>query len=435
MAGVVPLGDPVGFPVLLGDEGVLVSAGDEGLPVAGPGLLDESGDPVLEGFPLSAGGVGPGEVSPGALSLGALSLGELVLGELELGELSPGELVLGELSLGTLGPGELSPGELGLGLGLGLGELSPGAFGPGELSPGEPELGELSPGELGLGELSLGELELGEVSPGDTGLGEPELGEPSPDGVPAPVGLPSPGLPLDGELSPGEEGEPVPEGWVALSPLGVDGVPADAGAVEPGVPVDPGESPFDEPGSPVLAGLVGEPVSPNPGTVGAAEFPLPCRLDSNPLCTPPAPALVNVSTPISSLKSCPISNDAALADATCADRSAPSSVAAPAADLAAIFPSPEVTLSPTPPSLSPRDPPTAPPTAPPKVAKPRSDQPKLSIDRSPLATWMVRASASIPPSSSASNAAPRSAARDAALAIPRAIIRVSNCFIAIFTAT
>ncbi|MFD6400911.1 hypothetical protein [Nocardia sp. NPDC060249] len=365
--GVVLLGVPFGFgfvvPFSLGDEGALLSAGVEGLVDAGS--LGEFGDPVPEGFPLSAGDVEPGEVSPG---------------ELGLGELSPGELGLGELSLGELGLGELSPGELG-------------------------------------------------------------LGEPSPDGVSGP-----PGLSVDGELSPGEEGEPAPDGWVAPSPSGLEGAPSDAGVVEPGVSVDAGEadcgallfgrSDGDDSGSPVPAGLVGAPpVSPNSGTVGAEELPLPCRLDSSPLCTPPAPALVNVSTPISSLNSWSISKDAALADATCADRSAPSSVAAPAADLAANLPRPEVTLSPTPPSLSPRPPPTAPPTAPPKVAKPRSAQPNSSIDRSPLATWMVRASASIPPSSNASNAAPRIAARAAALAIPRAIMRVISCFTAIFTAT
>ncbi|WP_446226571.1 hypothetical protein ACTWPB_08975 [Nocardia sp. IBHARD005] len=294
VVGFVPLGDPVGFgfvvPVSLGDEGVPLPVGAAGLVDAGLGLLGESGEPVLEGFPLSAG-------VEGLVSAGLGLLGE------------SGEFVLEgfPLSSGDVGPGEVSPGELGLGV------LPPGEVG--ELSPGELELGELSPGELGLGELSLGELllgelGLGELSPGALGLGL-GLGEPSPDGVDGP---PSPvGLSFDDEPSPGDEGEPAPEGWVALSPLGVDGAPSDAGAVEPGAPVDAGEVDWgvvlfgwpgvDEPGSSVPAGLVGESVSPNSGTVGAGESPLPPKLDCNPLCSPPAPALVNVSTPISSVNS------------------------------------------------------------------------------------------------------------------------------------
>lgn len=215
-------------------------------------------------------------------------------------------------------------------------------------------------------------------------------------------------------------GSPVDAGVVDAGSLVEAGVvsPADAGAVE---------SPT---AGAAAAGAVAPGTSvPSSGTVGACAGDDPP--DSIADCTPPAPALVNVSTPISRLNSRPRKAAPTPAAATWAETSAPSSVTAPPTILPVTLPTVEPAVSANAPVPPPNTPPTAPPTAPPKVASPRSVQPNLSEVRSPLETWIMRAARSTPPSSSASKAAPRNARRAAALAAPRESMRAMSCLIAI----
>ncbi len=183
------------------------------------------------------------------------------------------------------------------------------------------------------------------VAAGDVGA-EPLAGLP----VSVPAGLVA--TPFVEPSLPGPVGDGVPPS---------DGVPVDAGAVDPGT------------------------AAPTSGTVGAVAFP-PLPPESIALCTPPAPALVKVSTPISSLKSRSMNAAPTPAAATWADTSAPNSVTVPPITLVAALPANDDVASPRAPVPPPSTPPTAPPTAPPRVANPRSANPNLSRLRSPLET-------------------------------------------------
>src|SRR5690606_14655693 len=176
------------------------------------------------------------------------------------------------------------------------------------------------------------------------------------------------------------DGGVLDDGVVGVSSLGV---PV---SVDPG---SPGVLGSEAPGSPVPAGLVGVSVPlgtlPRSGTSGAGPVWLGLP-DSAAFCSPPNPALVKVSTPMSRLNSWPVIAEFNPVAATWADRSAASSVPVPVTALVTNLLTGLVAASPSSFNGPPRPPPTRPPIAPPKVANPRSYQPKSSIDRSSLAT-------------------------------------------------
>lgn len=440
--GLGSLGEPVsvGGAVGTGAAGVsVVGAPMVGLPpaFASPGVF---GVPTFGGLPVerfspSEGLVGAGLLSPAPGVVPADGLppsGCPVLGLPDDGESPDAAGAVGDAgSPGVpdpLGEPELPGGPDSLGDPVPRGDPDPldESEAPGLPDPlGEPEpLGDPDPP----GESEL----LGFAAP--LGVSLPD-GVPFPPGDPLPDGVPFPSPDPESPAAAGEVGEPLAESPVDAGALGEPvplGAPASLG--EP-VPLGEPLPSLDAGSPPAAAGAVGVPAPPRSGTVGAGDPLFPWLPDSIALCTPPAPALVKVSTPISRLKSCPISADAAPAEATCADRSAPNSVAAPDTDLVTNLLTGLVTASPTPPRVEPRPPPTAPPTAPPNVAKPRSAHPNLSPDRFPCPTWIRRAARSIPPSSSASKAAPRNAARAAAFTNPRVAMREINCLIAIRTPT